>query len=131
MTSILELIQRQFDAYNARDLGRFLANFSDDVKSYRMPALEPTLVGKKQFGEFYLAQRFNNPSLRAELLSRIVLGNKVFGVLDSYIDNKASHPFYERAGYRNTCLHFFQPKIRRLGRSTKTWLLYIGRLVDA
>jgi diamine N-acetyltransferase len=29
-------------------------------------------------------------------------------VLDSYIDNKASHPFYKRAGYLNTCLHFFR-----------------------
>jgi hypothetical protein len=78
MTSALEVVQRQFDAYNARDLERFLANFSDDVKSYRMPALEPALVGKKQFGEFYSLHRFNKLSLHAELLSRIVLGNKVF-----------------------------------------------------
>lgn len=78
MPTPLDLAQRQLDAYNARDLDRFLANFSDDVKSYRMPALEPALMGKKQFGEFYATQRFNMPSLHAELISRTVLGNKVF-----------------------------------------------------
>lgn len=47
MPTPLDLAQRQLDAYNARDLDRFLANFSDDVKSYRMPALELALMGKK------------------------------------------------------------------------------------
>jgi len=74
----LQLAQRQLDAYNARDLDRFLANFSEDVRLYRMPALEPVLMGKKEFGEFYASRRFNGPVLHAELISRTVLGNKVF-----------------------------------------------------
>ena len=78
MLTPLELAQRQLDAYNARDSERFLANFSENVKLYRMPAPEPALVGKKQFGEFYASQRFNRPALYAELVSRTVLGNKVF-----------------------------------------------------
>jgi hypothetical protein len=73
-----DVVQRQFDAYNDHDLERFLANFHDAVKSYRMPAVEPSIVGKAALREFYATQRFNKPALKAELLHRIVLGNKVF-----------------------------------------------------
>ncbi len=70
-------VQRQLEAYNARDLERFLAEFTDDVRVYRPPSAEPALSGKKAFGEFYAAQRFNLPGLHAEVLGRIVIGNKV------------------------------------------------------
>ena len=40
----LEVVQRQFDAYNERHLERFLANFSESFKGYRMPSLEPTIT---------------------------------------------------------------------------------------
>lgn len=78
MTTPLEVVQRQLDAYNARDLELFMANFSDTVKSYRLPAMEPSFNGKRELAEFYASQRFNLPTLRAELISRTVLGNKVF-----------------------------------------------------
>ena len=42
-----------------------------------MPAVEPSIVGKAALREFYATQRFNKPALQAELLHRIVLGNKV------------------------------------------------------
>jgi hypothetical protein len=73
-----QVVQRQFEAYNARHLERFLATFSDAITLYRPPALEPALCGKAAFGDFYANERFNRPHLRAELLNRIVLGNKVF-----------------------------------------------------
>lgn len=37
-----------------------------------------TVVGKVLLREFYIQHRFNNPKLKAELISRMVLGNKVF-----------------------------------------------------
>lgn len=70
-------VQRQLDAYNARDLERFLAEFADDVRVYRPPAAEPAISGKQAFGEFYAMERFNRPALRAEVLARMVLGDKV------------------------------------------------------
>jgi hypothetical protein len=70
-------VQRQLEAYNARDLERFLAEFTDNVRVYRPPSAEPALAGKKAFGEFYATQRFNLPGLHAEVLGRIVIGNKV------------------------------------------------------
>jgi len=78
MSAILEVVQRQFEAYNARDLEAFIANFSDDVRVFRPPSPEPALTGKQEFAHFYAEQRFNRPGLRAELLARTVMGNKVF-----------------------------------------------------
>jgi hypothetical protein len=71
------VVQRQLEAYNARDLARFLAEYSDDVEVFRLPAAAPAIVGKKAFGDFYATQRFNHAALRAELLARMALGNKV------------------------------------------------------
>jgi hypothetical protein len=71
------LVQEQLEAYNARDLPRFLKCFSESVSVFRPPNPEPSLRGKAQLEEFYATQRFNRPALHAELLHRIVLGNKV------------------------------------------------------
>lgn len=69
--------QRQLDAYNARDLNRFLREYTDDVVVYRHPSPEPVLVGKAALAEHYRANRFNLPGLHAELVNRMVFGNKV------------------------------------------------------
>ena len=71
------IVQRQLDAYNARDLDGFLALYSDDVKAYKPPAAEPVLAGKAQFAAFYASERFNRPGLHAALVKRIVVGNNV------------------------------------------------------
>jgi hypothetical protein len=77
MSSAETVVQRQLEAYNARDLARFLAEYSDDIRVYRPPATEPAIIGKDAFGKFYLTQRFNHVRLHAELVNRMVLGNKV------------------------------------------------------
>jgi len=70
------VVQRQLEAYNARDLEAFAATYTDDVALYRMPTKEPTTVGKAALREVY-RQRFASPNLHATILSRMVLGNKV------------------------------------------------------
>jgi hypothetical protein len=70
-------VQNQLEAYNARDLVRFLAVYSDDIRLYRLPATESAIVGKAALAEMYATQRFNLPGLHAELLNRMVIGNKV------------------------------------------------------
>ena len=70
-------VQRQLDAYNARDLERFLAEYADDVVVYRPPAIEPTIIGKEALGAHYAKNRFNLPDLHARLLNRIVSGDIV------------------------------------------------------
>ncbi|NVJ99610.1 MAG: nuclear transport factor 2 family protein [Alphaproteobacteria bacterium] len=73
-----DLVQEQLEAYNARDLSRFLACFSDDVCVYRPPLGEPVIEGKEAFCAFYASERFIHEGLRAELVNRIVMGNKIF-----------------------------------------------------
>ena len=73
----LECVERQFAAYNQRDLPRFLSAFADHVRSYRLPDMTLLLDGKAAYGDFYASQRFVHAGLRAELLSRMVIGNKV------------------------------------------------------
>ena len=72
-----EVVQRQVEAYNARDLERFAATYSEDVKLYRMPQPEPSIAGQRALREFYAKERFNRPQLHAEILNRMVLGNRV------------------------------------------------------
>lgn len=71
-------VEKQFQAYNQHDLAAFVACYSDDFVAYRMPNLSPSLEGKAALEMFYKNHRFNNKALRAELVSRTVLGNKVF-----------------------------------------------------
>ncbi|KAB7898623.1 steroid delta-isomerase [Rouxiella sp. S1S-2] len=78
MSDALLPVEQQFYAYNQHDLETFVACFSETFTAYRMPATEPSMKGKQQLSEFYAQNRFNNPALRAELISRTVLGNKVF-----------------------------------------------------
>jgi hypothetical protein len=70
-------VQRQLDAYNAHDLERFVAEYADDVRVFRPPATEPSLSGKRAFAEHYARNRFTLPGLRADVVNRIVVGNKV------------------------------------------------------
>ena len=72
-----EIVQRQVEAYNARDLKAFAATYSETIQMIRLPATEPAIKNKADLIEFYGANRFMAPSLHAEILNRIVLGNKV------------------------------------------------------
>jgi hypothetical protein len=74
--NVSEIVQRQVDAYNAHDLERFVATYADSVRIFRMPTAEPAISGKAQLTEVYRA-RLSTPGLHAEILTRIVLGNKV------------------------------------------------------
>ena len=71
------LVQRQLDAYNARNLQAFVACYSPDVQVYRPPAAVAAMTGSAALADFYARHRFNLPDLHAELLNRMVLGNKV------------------------------------------------------
>lgn len=93
-----QAVQHQLDAYNARDLARFLEVYEDDVVVYRLPSREPAFTSRGQLAEFYRTQRFNLPALRAELMNRMVIGNVV-------IDHERVHgvrdrPFEVAASYR-------------------------------
>ena len=111
--SAVDVVQRQVEAYNARDLDRFVSNYSETIAIFRMPSTEPSISGKIELAKFYAAQRFNLPGLRAEIVNRIVLGNKVidqervWGVRDAPIEIAA---VYEVAGELIERVWFFAPE---------------------
>lgn len=68
-----DVVQRQFNAYNAHDLEAFLACYAEDVKIYDFPdQLRSTGLAemRKNYGSFFAA----SPKLHAELVNRIVAG---------------------------------------------------------
>jgi hypothetical protein len=76
MTETAEaLIQRQLDAYNARDLDALLDTYAPDARQYEHPA---TLLatGTAEMRE-RMAPRMQEPNLHARLLRRVVMGNIV------------------------------------------------------
>jgi len=70
------LAQKQLDAYNNRDLEKFLVNYSDSVKIYNHPK-ELIVSGKAQLRTNFTGMFANMPDLHCTLMNRMVLGNTV------------------------------------------------------
>ena len=70
-------VQRQLDAYNARDLERFMAEYAENVQIFRPPATEPAMSGKAAMARHYAENRFVLPNLHATVVNRMVVGNTV------------------------------------------------------
>lgn len=108
-----QLVQRQLEAYNARDLEAFVATYAEEVKAYRMPSREPSISGRAALAEFYGSQRFNIPELHADIVKRIVLGNKVID--HERVRGIQPHPVevvavYEVSGGLIRTVWFFAPE---------------------
>ena len=69
------VVQRQLDAYNARDIDALMATYADDAQQFEYPA---TLLvsGAVQVRERTSA-RFQETNLHARLIRRIVVGQVV------------------------------------------------------
>lgn len=69
------VVQRQLDAFNARDLDAIMATYADDAQQFEYPS---TLLasGAAQIRE-RMGTRFQEPNLQAKLIHRIVAGATV------------------------------------------------------
>ncbi|QYF95049.1 nuclear transport factor 2 family protein [Massilia sp. PAMC28688] len=69
------VVQRQLDAYNARDIDALVGIYADDARQYELPG---TLVasGSAQIRE-RMQGRLQEPNLHARLVQRAVMGNIV------------------------------------------------------
>ncbi|WP_339756409.1 nuclear transport factor 2 family protein [uncultured Winogradskyella sp.] len=75
--SILEtLIQKQLDAYNARDVNAFMSAYTEDIKLYNYPN-ELLSEGQDQMRKDYVSWFKRTPDLKAASKKRIIIGNKV------------------------------------------------------
>jgi hypothetical protein len=76
------VVQRQLDAYNARDLEAFMATYAEEAQLFEHPAQlfeHPAKLiasGAAQVRERY-SLRFQEQNLHASLIHRIVLGARV------------------------------------------------------
>ena len=71
-----EIIQAQVVAYNNRDIDAFTALHSPTAQLFNLPTGELICEGETAIRERY-TQRFENPNLHAEIINRIVQGNRV------------------------------------------------------
>jgi hypothetical protein len=72
MTDAESVVQRQFDAYNAKDLDGWLATYAPDAEQFELHGAR--LAHGHAEIRARMAQRFTEPDLHAELLERIVMG---------------------------------------------------------
>lgn len=69
------VVQRQLDAYNARDIDALLSTYAADASQFEHPG-KLLASGAAEIGA-RLALRFEEPNLHARLLQRVVMGNIV------------------------------------------------------
>jgi hypothetical protein len=112
------VVQRQLDAFNARDIDALLAVYADDAQMFEHPS-KLLASGSAAFRERYVA-RFQEPNLHATLLSRTVMGNFV-------VDHEeVSRTFPEGTGkIRLLMLYEVQN-----GRISKVWSIAGAKTLD-
>ncbi|WP_353779449.1 nuclear transport factor 2 family protein [Winogradskyella sp. 3972H.M.0a.05] len=76
VSDVEAIVQRNLDAYNARDIDAFMKDYADDVKLYAYPNTLRT-EGKEAMRSSYKDWFDRTPDLRAFIKKRIVIGNKV------------------------------------------------------
>ena len=69
------VVQRQLDAYNARDVDALLATYAADARQYEHPG--KLVASGAADMRARMAQRFQEPNLHARLMQRAVMGNIV------------------------------------------------------
>ena len=74
-TSPEVVVQRQLDAYNAKNLNTWLATYAEDAKQFELGGL--LLARGHEAIRARTAPRFAEPNLQAILLRRVVMGNVV------------------------------------------------------
>jgi hypothetical protein len=70
-----EVVRRQLEAYNAKDIDAFMSFWAEDAQFFAFPS-ELLAQGAGQIRERHMA-RFREPNLFAQLISRTNVGNLV------------------------------------------------------
>lgn len=112
------VVQRQLDAYNARDVEALLATYAHDAQMFEHPS-KLLASGSAAFRERFVA-RFQEPNLHATLLSRTVMGHVV-------VDHEeVSRTFPEGAGKLRLLMIY---EVQN-GRIAKVWSIAGAKTLD-
>ena len=71
------IVQQQVDAYNKRNLKVFLDCHAPEIELYSFSENLPYAIGRSALKDIYQDVFENSPNLHAEILNRMVMGNKV------------------------------------------------------
>lgn len=74
---MVELAQGQLDAYNERNLEKFLTFYHPNVQVFKLAGNEKICEGLEAFRPIYKKRFEENPELHCELKSRVVLNDSV------------------------------------------------------
>jgi hypothetical protein len=72
-----QVVQKNLDAYNQRDIEGFMAWFSPEIKMHNFSDGQLTMQGLEQVRKTYQELFDLSPKLHSSILKRIVFGNKV------------------------------------------------------
>lgn len=72
-----DVVQRQLDAYNARNIDAFLTLFAEDAQGFDLGDPAPTMNGKAAFRARYTDMFARSPQLHAALVNRIAFARVV------------------------------------------------------
>lgn len=70
------LVQKQLDAYNARDIEAFVSHFHPEIEVFSFPAAKRKLQGHTALRKMY-SKLFTDEKLHCHLVNRIVQGHFV------------------------------------------------------
>jgi len=86
----LQLVMSQLEAYNSRNLQKFIECFHDEIKVYRLNSNELTSSGMAAFTNGYEPLFSNNPNLHCKLISRVVVADLI--VDEEYVTGASNYP---------------------------------------
>ena len=112
------VVQRQLDAFNARDLDALLATYAEDAELFEHPS-KMIAKGAAAFRERYTA-RFREPNLHATLLSRVVMGNMV-------VDHEEVNRTFPEGAGKLSLLMIYEVQ---QGRIAKAWSIAGTKTLD-
>jgi hypothetical protein len=113
------VVQRQLDAYNARNVEALLATYADDAQTFEHPA-KLLASGSVQLRERFTV-RFQEPNLHAALLKRVVMGHIV-------VDHeKVTRTFPEGPGTLELLMIYDVQN----GRIARAWSIAGTKMLDA
>jgi hypothetical protein len=113
------VVQRQLDAYNARDIDALMATYAEDAQQFEHPA-KLLASGSMQIRERSTV-RLKEPNLQAALIKRIVMGNVV-------IDQEVvTRTFPEGTGKIEMVAMY---EVQN-GRIAKAWFIFGAKTLDS
>jgi hypothetical protein len=113
------VVQRQLDAYNARDIEAFMATHAEDAQQFEYPS-KLLASGAAQVRERSLV-RFQEPNLHARLVKRMVMGNKV-------IDQEVVTRTFPEGTGKIELVAIYEVQN---GRIAKAWFMFGPKTLDA